>query len=133
MNTEGKDYDTVVCCVLLRAALLAPQMFELRWVGFLCCLDGWLCYANCVGSFFGRSDGDWDQDWEEARALFKTIWPHASIWCPWKNRFDATAAGADHADGDGGSDPDGKYEQPGRCSRSKELLSKVVCLCGRVR
>lgn len=41
VNTGQKDYDVVVCCVLLRAALLAPQMFELRWVGFLCCSDGW--------------------------------------------------------------------------------------------
>ena len=89
--------------------------------------------ANCVGPFFDRSDGDWDQDWEEARALFKTIWPNASIWCPWKNRFDATAAGTDHADGDGDSDPDGKDEQPGRFSRSKQLLSRVFCPCGRIR
>ena len=38
MNTERKDYDVVVCCVLLRAALLAPQTFELRWVFFLSCV-----------------------------------------------------------------------------------------------
>ena len=51
-----------------------------------------------------------------------------------KNRFDATATGAEHADGDGESDPDpdGKDEQPQCFSQLKQLLSFPsfsVCVC----
>lgn len=47
---EQLIYDVVVCCVLLRAALLALRVFELRWVFsscFIVLMEG-EDHANCV-------------------------------------------------------------------------------------
>ncbi|MBE3043990.1 hypothetical protein IMZ48_15755, partial [Candidatus Bathyarchaeota archaeon] len=31
------------------------------------------------------SDGAWDQDeWKNARELYKSLWPNEAIWCPWE-------------------------------------------------
>ncbi|PYI31846.1 hypothetical protein BP00DRAFT_456670 [Aspergillus indologenus CBS 114.80] len=62
VKTARKPYDKVVACVLLRAAMLAPQAVELR------------------------SDGYWDHDWEwrAARVLYQRLWPQDELHCPWK-------------------------------------------------
>lgn len=61
MKTARKPYDIVVACVLLRAALLAPEQFKLS------------------------SDGYWayEDEWGVARELYRKIWPGEEISCPW--------------------------------------------------
>ncbi|KOC07412.1 hypothetical protein AFLA70_31g005050 [Aspergillus flavus AF70] len=59
-KTGRRPYDLVVCTILLRAYVLAPSTFELS------------------------SDGDWDNDWVEARDLYHCIWPEENIPCPWE-------------------------------------------------
>lgn len=34
------------------------------------------------------SDGDWDDDWEEARGLVNKLWPSEEITCPWVDEED---------------------------------------------
>lgn len=61
VKTASKPYDIVVSCVLLRAFLLAPHQFALG------------------------SDGDWEEsgEWDAALELYRDLWPHDSVWCPW--------------------------------------------------
>ena len=61
MKTAHKPYDIVVACVLLRAALLAPEQFKLS------------------------SDGFWtyEDEWGVVRELYRKIWPGEEISCPW--------------------------------------------------
>ncbi|RAK82003.1 uncharacterized protein BO72DRAFT_482681 [Aspergillus fijiensis CBS 313.89] len=62
VKTARKPYDKVVACVLLRAAMLAPQAVDVS------------------------SDGYWDDDreWIAARVLYQRLWPQDEIHCPWK-------------------------------------------------
>ncbi|KAE8344839.1 hypothetical protein BDV24DRAFT_126483 [Aspergillus arachidicola] len=59
-KTGRRPYDLVVSTILLRAYVLAPSSFELS------------------------SDGNWDNDWVEARDLYHCIWPKENIPCPWE-------------------------------------------------
>ncbi|EAW18828.1 uncharacterized protein NFIA_087840 [Aspergillus fischeri NRRL 181] len=58
IKTVHKPYDEVVACILLRAAMLAP---------------------NCVSL---SSDGDWEHDWTAPRQLYKDLWGE-DVECPW--------------------------------------------------
>ncbi|GFF49053.1 hypothetical protein IFM46972_08708 [Aspergillus udagawae] len=58
VKTAYKPYDEVVACILLRAAVLAP---------------------NCVSL---SSDGDWEHDWSAARHLYRELWSE-DVECPW--------------------------------------------------
>lgn len=50
-KTNHRPYDRAVTAVLLRCHLLAP------------------------GAFTITSDGDWDQDWRQARTIVETLFP----------------------------------------------------------
>ncbi|PYH48091.1 uncharacterized protein BP01DRAFT_176113 [Aspergillus saccharolyticus JOP 1030-1] len=62
VKTNWKPYDVVVCCVLLRAAMLAPHAVQLS------------------------SDGFWEEElsWKEVRRLYQSLWPEDNLYCPWK-------------------------------------------------
>ncbi|GIJ98457.1 hypothetical protein Aspvir_000574 [Aspergillus viridinutans] len=58
VKTAYRPYDEVVACILLRAAVLAP---------------------NCVSL---SSDGDWEHDWSVPRRLYRDLWGE-DVECPW--------------------------------------------------
>lgn len=55
VKTNRYPYDAVVCAALLVAKIIAPDALSIH------------------------SDGDWDNDWIEARNLVATLLPHLSI------------------------------------------------------
>ncbi|RHZ61582.1 hypothetical protein CDV55_106888 [Aspergillus turcosus] len=70
VKTARKPYDDVVACILLRAAVLAP---------------------NCVSL---DSDGDWEHDWWIARHLYRNLWG-GDVECPWSETEVATEVADD--------------------------------------
>ncbi|OHF00867.1 hypothetical protein CORC01_03695 [Colletotrichum orchidophilum] len=65
VKTARKPYDRAVSCILLRAFALCPRNIK-------------IC-----------SDGYWDEYiWENARELYRSLWPNECIQCPWDDETD---------------------------------------------
>ncbi|KAG7041400.1 HET-domain-containing protein [Colletotrichum scovillei] len=65
VKTNRKPYDLTISCILLRAFALCPKNIKIS------------------------SDGYWNEYiWENARELYRSLWPSECIHCPWGNETD---------------------------------------------